>query len=98
MSNPETGPSPEQKKSASFAELEQKKDVTAKELIETLKDYAESGAGVLARVVNPIIDRVTLSPSERQKLHEIATRGMEKQNKLGQTKDAKEYSLVASHV
>jgi uncharacterized FlgJ-related protein len=79
MRNTETGPSPEQKKSASFAELEQKKEVTAEELIQTLQNYAEGGWAISARVVNSIIDRVELSPQDRAELRKIAGKGMDVQ-------------------
>ncbi len=105
MPNPETGPNPEQKKPASFAELEQKENVTAQELIETLRSYAEGGWAVSARVVNSIIDRVELSPQDRAELKRIAERGMDVQEKnlthaKGVTvrKEVAEYRAVAIHV
>jgi len=41
-----------QEKPLSFAELESKAEVSASELIEALRDYAESGAAILGRGVN----------------------------------------------
>jgi len=104
MSNIETGPNPEQKKPASFAELEQQKEVTSQELIETLRSYAEGGWGISARVVNSIIDRVKLSSQDREELKRIAERGVEVQGEnrtsakgITVAKEQGEYKKVLMH-
>ena len=77
MKSSEQGPS--QEKPLSFAELEGKEQVSADELKATLRDYAESGAAILVRVVNSLIDRVNLTENDLAELVNIARRGIEVQ-------------------
>ena len=70
---------PSQQKPLSFAELEGKERVSTDELKATLRDYAESGAAMSARVVNALIDRVKLTESDLAELANSARRAIEVQ-------------------
>lgn len=49
---------------ASFAELQEKEDLTAQEVVDSLKDYGITGAAIAPDVVIELIDRT--KPSEDQ--------------------------------
>jgi len=98
---------PERKKPASFAELEQKSQVTAEELKETLRDYVEGGAPILAGVVISIMERTELSPQDLQELKQIAQTGVEKQGgddsevpyrHRAANRDKREYGKVVQYI
>ncbi len=88
---------PEQMKPTSFADLENKENVTAEELKETLRDYAY-GAAINAGVVNSIIDRTELSPEDLQELRQSAQRGAEIQRGHRFPSEEKEYKKVIVHI
>lgn len=84
-------------KPKTFRDLMESKKVSTKELKATMKDYVETGGGIVARVVIEIIDRVKLSALDLAELYRMAKAGQKNQERRGQP-DAKEYEKVAEHL
>ncbi len=80
----------------SFAELEQRQIVTASELKDTLKDYAESGAAILGRVVIALVERTPLSATDRAELLAYARTGVTVQKRVCDTPSSKQRNAAES--
>ncbi len=105
MTSYEGEPSAVQEELVSFAELEQKENITAEELKRELRSYAESGAAILSDVVISIIDRVKLTSQDLKELRDIAQEGIkiQEENRLSSEpatveKEKKEYQEVVRHI
>lgn len=90
----ESGNTGEQKKPATFAELEKKQRVSAAELINTLKDYAEGGWAISDRVVLSLIRRTKLTGGERAAIKNLLQKGVDLQFAHQDTRSATEYQNV----
>ena len=87
------------KKSAcSFAELEDQERPKARSVLETLRDYAESGSAICPRVVLGVIDRACLNASQLGAAKTHAQRGYETQIKRCEEKSAEEYRLLIREI
>ena len=94
----ESAPTGKPKEPATFAELEAKENVSATELIDTLKDYAEGGWVIADRVVLSLIRRTKLTDNERETIKQLAQKGADLQAERRETKSAKEYQAVVDQM
>jgi uncharacterized FlgJ-related protein len=74
-----------------FAELEKSENVTAGELIETLKEYAQEGSRISSMVVISIIKKTELSEADYDELIKISQRGI---NVQGENRKSSQITLV----
>ena len=59
-----------------FAELQQTPDVSPQDVIDTLRDYSETGAAIIAGVVTEILGRTQFSVEQMKELLEAAQTGV----------------------
>lgn len=83
-------------KSASFVELVARDNVDPADLIATLRNYAEDGAGISAWVVRSIIERTPLSQEHISHMLESAQIGYNDQLRRGFENDAAAYAATAT--
>ncbi len=105
MKSPDQGPS--QEKPLSLAVLFEREQVSPDELKATLRDYAESGAGISDRVI-ALIDRVELTKDDLSELAGSARKGVEVQTTIMENKarrrgerddqDVRKYQDVLDHL
>lgn len=81
-----------------FASLELQEIITADELIDTMRDYASSGAAVDYHVVCGIIDRVKPNEKTKNALKIWARVGIERQKALKQAAALYHYQVVLTHL
>jgi argonaute-like protein implicated in RNA metabolism and viral defense len=91
-------PPKEQNEPATFDELEKKKDVSADELIATLKDYAEGGWAINDKVVLTLIRRTKLKEDEREIIKDLAKKGAELQDARSEVESRDEYVNIIDHI
>jgi hypothetical protein len=87
-----------QQRGFSFDELEKKDQVSADELKQFLREYAEGGWAINARGVKSLIDRVTLTQEDLMEMTEIANRGIEVQERKQLEKEKGEYQQVINYI
>jgi hypothetical protein len=85
-------------KYASFAELEASENVDPSDLIATLRNYAEGGAGISSWVVQSIIARTPLDQDQIAHLLESAEIGRQDQRRRGFQSDATAYASIAAYL
>ncbi len=81
-----------------FAELQNDPNATAQEVVETLEDYANSGAAIKSSVVIELIDRTRPGEDGRSKMRDSAQKGKEDQARRRFPDDASEYARVSRHL
>lgn len=81
-----------------FRELQDRETVSVTDVKETLREYATSGAAILGRVVNALIDRVDLTDNDVMDLMDSAKKGSENQARRRFPKDAAEFDAVTRHL
>lgn len=64
-----------------FAELNSAGTITKSQVIETLDFYAKNSVAIPERIVNLVIDRVSLSEGDRGKIRQIAGIGAQLQDR-----------------
>lgn len=85
-------------KHTSFAELEARENVDPADLVATLRNYAEGGAGVSAWVVQSIIARTPLDQDQIAHMLESAAMGRKDQLRRGFQPDAAAYGSIAAYL
>lgn len=81
-----------------FAELQQEEVVASEELVATLKDYAESGASIVDRVVIEIINKTELTKPILENCLALAQRGVEVHQNMGEPVEVAKYRKVADFI
>jgi len=82
----------------SFAQLIEKENPTPEEVLETLKDYADTGLTIDAETVNTLISRANPSDQQLNRIEEEATKGADDQRERGCLGHGEEYLAVAIFV
>jgi len=85
----------------SFADLEQRETVSPRDLLDTLQDYAETGAAILGQVVANIVWRTELSVDELSEISSLATIGEAKHRaneKPAEMKEAYQFQILVESV
>lgn len=82
----------------SFVELEKKENVTSEEITNTLKDYAETWAAIVWKVVVWLLQRAEMTNEDLSICLQEAQTWALKQNKMGFRDDSLQYLDVVKYI